>query len=1116
MPIEIENNIFEIENEELDDIEYLEILTLDEIIKDNPYFIALSRNDIYENLFEMFQNKKRSQSVTQLFYDILEYTNNKEGKLSNYDNYIFNTDAEKKENMLLYDEKKDDALNFNKLSKLNTLQSEEAKNKYFFSIKYDASSKNLKFKPTAKINALIQPENKEYPVYYPVYPVDNVNLPILAAYYKIPTCTINDYIYNKIASHLFNSKNINYIKSDDINEINVLIKRVKPDINDVVKYLTDSFALDYSNIDNIFKRFDMSLDFINENDFKILCEHMISLTDYEKERKDVIRGFKIKKCDLINKKLTFFDKLASSLKLIKLNDKTIDFLNNLKQMLEEYQAQNIDDIIAINKLHIYDIINAVNNDENEIENILKKIKASIKNINIIEGIESINNILNTNDNLDNIIDEQEYMKTLFEYSRDHIFDYDKDGKKYLISYREQKEIKEGEDRENYEGGINDIYVNDNLDLEDMENIVTEIDENIYINKNYNEYDKYLRNLNYKNEEGFLEYCGIILKDLSNISKISNLEIDYELLCNELFKYYRSLPSKFNRYKMAFIEENLDIDNKMIIDFLKIKPINIKKGIYKDVDDDINVIINRVNDEYLNSLNELFANAVSFWIISVQEKIINNTILINENYMNNAYVDKWYLYGSPISNLDKNAKNGVLPYILEISNEYLKENVDNYCEYNKLTEDVIKIISEKYLDILEKLRSKLTINNEKKKIERGLKEQANLLKSFKEGNKEKLEKDYINALVYMPGVNYKKIHKFLIGCCLKKIDDTFDTDGDMIKAGRKDLIAIKKLYGSNRVTNSPRLLRYIPEFKGIKDEIMIDKNIDIIHIDEYTYNVKNNENIVTEWLDEMYDKSPLLPNIVIDELKNNSKNINKYIENNINIAAKTARISNKDIYNNFITKKINYKNVMLHVSKMLFTYKNIYEDDNINLLIENAINYIKYIMKDLYKLNKVLNDDISNEINKINLYILSRVICLPFTPDNIENNILKSLVDLPGDFIEKNSKDILKYLINIFNVATFPTMEENIDFLNKKREENKQKKLSILNNKTVDDNQLITNLKKAGIKNNLMDNDDEELKENFNINELYNNNEKNDKPLSAIDEDNDDEDMLYEDMGFIYS
>ena len=1116
MSVEIQNNIFEIENEELDDIEYLEILSLDEIIKDNPYFIALSRNDIYENLYEMFQNKKRSQSVTQLFYDILEYTNNKEGKLSNYDNYIFNVEAEKKENLLLYDEKKDDALNFNKLSKLNSVQSEEAKNKYFFSIKYDTSSKNLKFKPTAKINALIQPVNEEYPVYYPVYPIDNVNLPILAAYYKIPVCTVNDYIYNKIASHLLNSKCINHIKTDNIYDINVLIKRVKPDINDVVKYLTDSFALDYSNIDNIFKRFDMSFDFINENDFNILCEHMISLTHYEKERKNIIKSHKIKKCDLINKKLTFFDKLASSIKLIKLNEKTIEFLNNLKHMLEEYQEQNFDDIIPINNLDIYDIITSINNDESVMDDILKKIKASIKNINIIDGIKSINSILNTHDNLDNIIDEQEYMKTLFEYSRDHIFDYDKDGKKYLISYREQKEIKEGEDRENYEGGINDIYVNENLDLEDMENIVSEIDDDIYVNKNYNEYDKYLRNLNYKNEKGFLEYISIILKDLSNISKLANIEIDYELLCNELFKYFKSLPTKYNRYKIAFNDENLDIDDKMIIDFIKIKPINIKKGIFKDADDDINIIINKINDEYLNSLNELFVNAVSFWIISIQEKIINNTILIDENYMNNAYVDKWYLYGSPISNLDKSAKNGVLPYILEISIEYLKENNENYYEYNKIYDNVIKIISDKYLDILENLKNKITINNEKKKVERGLKEQANLLKSFKEGNKDKLEKDYINALIYMPGVNYKKIHKFLIGCCLKKIDDSFDTDGDMIKAGRKDLIAIKKFYANNRVTNSQRLLRYIPELNGIKDEIMIDKNINVIHLEEYIYNVKNDENIVTEWLNKMYDKTPLLPNIIIEEFKNNSKNINKHIENNINILAKTARISNKDIYNNFITKNINYKNIMLYVSKILFNYKNIYNDDNLNLLIDNAINYIKNIIKDLYKLNKVLNDDISNEINKINLYILSRVICLPFTPDNVDNNILKSLVDIPMNFIEKNSKDILKYILNIFNISTFPTMEENIDFLNKKREENKQKKLSILNNKTVDDNQLITNLKKAGIKNNLMDNDDEELNEKFDINEMYNSNEKNDKPLSAIDEDNDDEDMLYEDMGFIYS
>jgi hypothetical protein len=95
------------------------------------------------------------------------------------------------------------------------------------------------------------------------------------------------------------------------------------------------------------------------------------------------------------------------------------------------------------------------------------------------------------------------------------------------------------------------------------------------------------------------------------------------------------------------------------------------------------------------------------------------------------------------------------------------------------------------------------------------------------------------------------------------------------------------------------------------------------------------------------------------------------------------------------------------------------------------------------------------------------------------------------------------------------MEENIDFINKKREENKQKKLSILNDKTVDDNQLISNLKKAGIKNDLMD-IDENKDIGGNINDIYDNEEKNENKLSAIDEDTDDESMMYEDMGFLYS
>ena len=109
MSIEIDNLMYKFEDEELDEIEYLEIMSLDDIIKDNPSFIALSRNDIQDNLYNMFLNKKKAENIVKLFYEIIDDNNKKRGLLNNYDNYIFNVEAEKKENDLQYNKDPEDA-----------------------------------------------------------------------------------------------------------------------------------------------------------------------------------------------------------------------------------------------------------------------------------------------------------------------------------------------------------------------------------------------------------------------------------------------------------------------------------------------------------------------------------------------------------------------------------------------------------------------------------------------------------------------------------------------------------------------------------------------------------------------------------------------------------------------------------------------------------------------------------------------------------------------------------------------------------------------------------------------------------------------------------------------
>jgi hypothetical protein len=178
---------------------------------------------------------------------------------------------------------------------------------------------------------------------------------------------------------------------------------------------------------------------------------------------------------------------------------------------------------------------------------------------------------------------------------------------------------------------------------------------------------------------------------------------------------------------------------------------------------------------------------------------------------------------------------------------------------------------------------------------------------------------------------------------------------------------------------------------------------------------------------------------------------------------------------------------------------------------------------LNKLNRVYNEEVRQDIDKINAYVVSRAMCLPSNPELNVNNYLIAMVQMPANFIEDNTKRIYNEMVNILKFAKFPTMVENIEFLNKKREENKQQKLSILNNKTVEENQLISNLKKAGIKHNLMQMELDEIQEERNVNDdIYQNDEnadvsrgENDFKMHQEDYD-DDETMDAEDMGFIYS
>ena len=187
-------------DEELPEIEYYEILTLDEIIKENPNFIAFTKKEIYNELYDIFNNSNKTNNFIDLFYNIVNEND------INTTNYILISDSYKKtykEN----DEDEDGEPQFglrefidqfkkiNKIKDINLAFNE--KNKLFFTIEYPYNSNFVRFKPVYKTKIRINDYNDTYIL----NKNDDTNIPIKKIYYRTPKYLENETLSNKILAH---------------------------------------------------------------------------------------------------------------------------------------------------------------------------------------------------------------------------------------------------------------------------------------------------------------------------------------------------------------------------------------------------------------------------------------------------------------------------------------------------------------------------------------------------------------------------------------------------------------------------------------------------------------------------------------------------------------------------------------------------------------------------------------------------------------------------------------------------------------------------------------------------------------------------------------------------
>jgi len=995
------DNEFKFFDEFLDEVEYYEILSLNEVLKDNPDFKAFSREEIYDELFNFFQNSNTAYNLIDMFY--------KKPKI--HQNYIFIIEAFKKK----YDEDIESFIEtLEKSSKLQYTQAQESKDKLFFALDYDNDSQKIKLKQQNKTSVEIH-NNKEK-LNYLLFNSDDVNVPVNAVYYRKPKTVIQDYIYSKILSKYEKHMLLNLVKTDTFDNVEKVLKLVKPTLDQILKYLPDD-DIDYNTVNNLLLSFDSSYDEISQIDFQTLKQHYDHLLNTK------IQNIKYKTVEPKSIKFSHNNISDSFKNIINLIPLQYDDIESLISQLEDEKINlNYPGLIFNNP---NDIINAIKNKDISFEDVIQNIQ-DYKKISVIQN--TVNFLLQMkNTNYEDIITNIEQQKVYKQPTHKDLYDLT-----FLNFQNELKEVKEANDFSNYDG-IPPIYKNENLfeGMIDRENDIEVFVPPIVTN------NAILLSQRYKHNVGFREMLEIVLKILDDVETNSMLILNKQVVSEELYKYFSAVATKKDLLLNILNQNNVVYPEDYIEKVIKLTP----KTVLNTENEHITEYLKECNRQYIQIIFQMIYTALSWWTISILEDNMNGFLIFDQNKMMIQYIDKWSLTGLP---LDKNANDGVIVYLSEIAQDILEESI--YTSPKSILKSCLSLIQEKYTNELKFIAEANVVQ----KINKG-RETYKILKHVLSKNKSNIVDEYIKALIYMPGYKFKKIHKFLFGCCLQKIGQDFTPDSDIIGINRTDLKDAKDRFSKKRATiKKSKRMFYITKI----DDDKIEKNMSKYHVD---IEIPNPE--INEWLNEV--QSSLLPDEIINEIRQNGT---KFLQNksnkNIELLMKTSGHKQSNIVD--IANK-NHINILKFLNKLLKEYK---ANDEETFVLYEACIEITNIVKEISKLNRNINENNKNDINNINTYILSRALCLPFNPD-YTNTILKASFEVSYGFVKNLTSTIYVNVMKYLKDISMPTVEDNIIFINSIREQNKNKQLMEMNKLSMEERQLEKELKSMGIQNEVV-------------------------------------------------
>lgn len=630
---------------------------------------------------------------------------------------------------------------------------------------------------------------------------------------------------------------------------------------------------------------------------------------------------------------------------------------------------------------------------------------------------------------------------------------DRTAQSFLEMYKDVAEWKRGMSTEDYEGNMNRPI----LTFEEMQHeyVATQAeddseDETIVERSNENSYvvgDEFLHGLS----AGMKELLQPILFKMRKMADIGGLPLSLP----DVIAY---LSARLER--MSFLEilqQNApDVPPHLLHD-IAFAP--YQHAVSLAGTGPLRVIVEKMHQQFLQDKAKTFLDACAWWAMMIQEDAIFKRLSFDPMKGLRSCMLVWKNVGAPIIK-DKN--DGPLAYLTCVAHDVgvLKEFDWNAEDFKKQLlgwiaanmEDRVATLKEKYADMKKEasfVDSKLTAAND-------------LAEAIQKKQRDRVLPTFIKALLSMPSLLSTQQKPYVNGCCMQKLSSSYVADIDW-SGSFSTLSTVKQKFGEKRMTKMERpelgaiLPRVVaPEPRTIEPRIVPE--IEVVSPVTHAY--------LREWILEFQKPesySSLMPPEVILKIANDIPHCKVLAQQYLKIVH--ATIGKKQTNISKILDNLSFHDYVkcLHrIHKVLMVATKQFTSEVELGFLQSAIAALTSFKKQFQKLQILSGEQNIVPLRNVAMMCVVRAMCLPTVPETAQGGVLLVARTVTDNFVKGIVQNTVRNLEQMTEISQMPTVEDVQNFITKMREQQKQTAIDEFEALSIADQELLRQAKKLGL------------------------------------------------------